>query len=355
MSRAYLQILRNVTTGGSRRLSSFAFPKTHRAVVIKAHGDSSVLSMEEDYPLHFRSSEDIADDEVVIQHSYAGLNFIDTYYRSGLYKQPLPFVGGGEIVGKIVYAGEDAKVGGAEIGMRVGCMNLGAYCEYSKLKFDQCVQIPDEVTDAVALSSMIQGLTAHYLIELAQDRWLNKDDWCVVHAGAGGTGSLLVQLAKLKGFRVLSTSSKSKVELAKKCGADIAVCYDELQEAVLSATNGSGAKAVFDGVGAKTAADSLDVCAPRGIVIFFGNASGPVPPVDPLKLVPKSLFITRPKLGDYIATKQELQRRADEIFEWIRSGSLQINTDKVFDLKDARLAHEYIEAGKTTGKVLIKI
>ena len=133
------------------------------------------------------------------------------------------------------------------------------------------------------------------------------------------------------------------------------MCYDELHKAVQSATNGFGAKAVFDGVGEKTAADSLDACASRGIVVFFGNASGPVPPVDPLKLVPKSLFITRPKLGDYIATKQELQRRADEIFEWIRNGSLQINTDKVFDLKDARLAHDYIESGKTTGKVLIKI
>ena len=212
-------------------------------------------------------------------------------------------------------------------------MNLGAYCEYSKLKFDQCIQIPEEVADATALSSMIQGLTAHYLVEIAQDQWLKEGDWCVVHAGAGGTGSLLVQMAKQKGFRVISTSSKSKIELAKKCGADIAVCYDELHKAVQSATNGFGAKAVFDGVGEKTAADSLDACASRGIVVFFGNASGPVPPVDPLKLVPKSLFITRPKLGDYIATKQELQRRADEIFEWIRNGSLQIKTDKVFDLK----------------------
>ena len=323
--------------------------------MIKTHGDSSVLSMEEKYPLNFKSSEDVSGDEVVVQHSYAGLNFIDTYYRSGLYKQPLPFIGGGEMVGKVVYAGETAKISGAKLGMRVGCMNLGAYCEYSKLKFDQCIQIPNEVADADALSSMIQGLTAHYLLEIAQDQWLKEGDWCVVHAGAGGTGSLLVQMAKLKGFRVISTSSKSKIELAKKHGADIAVCYDDLPKVVQSATNGFGAKAVFDGVGEKTAPDSLDACASRGIVVFFGNASGPVPPIDPLKLVPKSLFITRPKLGDYIATKQELQRRADEIFELIRNGSLQIKTDKVFDLKDARLAHDYIESGKTTGKVLIKI
>lgn len=339
----------------ANRFSTFAFPETQRAIVIKQHGPSDVLCYEKKYPVNFRSQEDVLEEEVIVKHSFAGLNFIDTYYRSGLYKQPLPFIGGGEAVGEIVHAGDKAKESGAYVGMRVGMLNLGSYCEYSKVDFQKCIQIPEQISDVIALSAIIQGLTAHYLVEIAEDYWLKKNDWCVVHAGAGGTGSLLIQLLKTKGARIISTSSENKVELAKACGADVAVTYSELRGAVAEVTDGMGVKTVFDGVGANTASDSLSVCALRGLVVYFGNASGPVPPVDPLNLVPRSLFITRPKLGDYITTREDLQRRANDIFNLIKNGSLNIKTDQTFALKDAKMAHDYIESAKTTGKVIIKI
>ena len=252
--------------------STNTFPETQRAIVIKEHGASDVLTYEKRYDTS--SLKDVSNNEVIVKHSYAGLNFIDTYYRSGLYKQPLPFIAGGEAVGEIVHVGEEAKLAGAAVGMRVGMMNLGSYCEYSKVDFNQCIQIPDNINDAVALSSIIQGLTAHYLVEIAEGSWLKKGDYCVVHAGAGGTGSLLIQILKLKGAKVISTSSEKKIELAKSYGADVAIEYSNLCETVENITSGFGVKTVFDGVGNKTASDSLSVCALRGLCIYFGNASG---------------------------------------------------------------------------------
>jgi len=289
--------------------------------------------------------------EVLVRNIATGVNFIDTYHRSGLYKKDLPFTLGTEGAGEVVECGATA-VTKFKQGDRVAYVGFGSYSQYSAINVERLVKIPRALSYEHACAGMIQGMTAHYL---AFDAYSISDrDVVVVQAAAGGTGQLLVQMAKIAGATVIGSSSSGKRELALSVGCDHVCGYDELEEKVKEVTNGDGVKAVYDGVGLATWKSSLNCVATRGTCVWFGNASGPVPPIDPLLLSAKSVRVMRPTLFHYISSREELEWRSGEVFNWIVTGKLKLVIDKEFALKDVVECHEYLEAGKTTGKLLLR-
>ena len=292
--------------------------------------------------------------EIVVDVAAAGLNYIDTYQRSGLYPMQLPFTPGLEGSGTVVSVGEG--VTGPALGERVAwTASIGSYAQRVKMPADNAVTVPEGVDLETAAAVPLQGMTAHYL---AIDTFpLSAGDRCLVHAGAGGVGLLLIQIAKLRGAEVFTTvGTPEKAELAAAAGADHTILYRDVDFAA-AITEVAGERpldVVYDGVGKSVFTQSLTLLRPRGMMVTFGNASGPVDPVSPLDLSANgSIFLTRPTLFHYVANRDELQRRADDLFGWIADGRLDIRIGARFDLAAAPDAHLALEGRQTTGKVLL--
>jgi NADPH2:quinone reductase len=286
----------------------------------------------------------------------SGVNFIDVYFRTGLYKSDLPIQLGMEAAGVVEAVAPDVTL--VKPGDRVAyAMARGSYAEYAVVPAWQLVPIPDALDFNSAAATMLQGMTAHYLAHSTFP--LKPGQSCIVHAAAGGVGLLLVQIAKNGGARVLATvGSDAKAALAKEAGADHVVNYSthDFQAEARGFTAGKGVDVVYDSVGAATFMKSLDSLRPRGMMVTFGNASGPVPAFEPALLNQKgSLFITRPSLGAYCATREELLWRANDLFQWILTGKLKLRIEHTYPLANARRAHEDLEGRKTTGKLLLLV
>jgi NADPH:quinone reductase len=288
----------------------------------------------------------------LVKVAASGVNFIDTYQRSGLYKIPLPAVLGSEGAGT-VEAGTLFKKGD-----RVAwAMARGSYAEYALVPESFLVALPDSVDFRDGAAAMLQGMTAHYLTHSTYA--LKKGDTALIHAAAGGTGLLLVQMAKLAGARVIgTTSTEAKAQLARTAGADEIILYSE-QDFVAETkrlTDGRGVDVVYDSVGHTTLLKSLDCVRPRGMAVSFGQSSGAVPAFEPLLLTQKgSLFFTRPSLGNYISDRKELDWRASDVFRWIAEKKLVLRVEHVYELAYAAQAHRDLEGRQTTGKLILLI
>lgn len=292
--------------------------------------------------------------EVVVKIAAAGINFIDVYFREGRYPASVPFVSGQEAGGVVSEVGTDVK--GFKPGDRVASINFaGAYAEYGVVPADRLVHVPNEVNDQQAAAALLQGMTAHYLL---YDTYpLKKGETALIHAAAGGVGLLLVQMAKNIGARVIARAgTEEKVKLAKEAGADEVILYskDDFETETKRLTGGKGVHVVYDGVGKTTFDKDLNVLRPRGYLVLFGGASGAVPPFDLIKLSQKgSLFVTRPSIGNYIATQEELQQRAGAVLSMVASGKVKLRISRDYSLQEAPQAHRDLEGRKTTGKLLI--
>jgi NADPH2:quinone reductase len=292
--------------------------------------------------------------EVLVRLEATGVNFVETYQRKGVYPMKLPYIPGEEGAGTVAAVGpgvEDVRVG-----ERVASVNLrGAYAELAVADANRVVAIPDGVSARDAAAVMLQGMTAHYLATSVHA--LQPGERCLVHAAAGGVGLLLCQIAKRRNAIVFgTTSSEVKARLARGAGADEVIDYTthDFAAEVARLTDGELLRVVYDSVGATTWAQSLDCLAPRGMLVLFGQSSGVVPPIDPLVLSRKgSLFLTRPTLAHYVATRDELVWRAGELLGWVSDGSLSVRIDRDVPLADAAEAHRAIESRRTTGKVLL--
>ena len=292
--------------------------------------------------------------EVRVRVAATGLNFIETYQRGGVYPVLLPFTPGAEFAGTVDATG--AGVTGFQVGDRVATANGSAgYAEYALAPAERLVQIPAAISFEQAAAVMLQGMTAHYLALSTYP--LKPGDTALVHAAAGGVGQLLVQVARLRGARVIGTvSTEEKALLAGEAGADEVILYtqQDFEAETKRLTGGQGVEVVYDGVGKTTFAKGLNCLKPRGYMVLFGGASGQVEPFNPQLLSQKgSLFLTRPTLGHYLLTRQELLWRAGDLFDWIASGRLKVRIDKTFPLAEAATAHAYIEERRTKGKVLL--
>jgi NADPH2:quinone reductase len=283
-----------------------------------------------------------------------GVNFIDVYFRTGLYKAPLPWTLGLEAAGTVEAVGPG--VDGVAVGDRVAWTGVpGAYAEMAVVPAARLVKLPAGLSFRDGAAAMLQGMTAHYLA--CSTYPLKPGDTCLVHAAAGGVGLLLCQVAKRRGATVVATvSTEAKAELARAAGADHVILYskEDFVDGVRRATGGSGVHVVYDGVGASTFAKSLDCLRPRGMMVLFGAASGPVAPFDPNDLQTKgSLFLTRPSLFHYIAAESELRDRAGDVLAWIAAGELKLRIEEEYPLARAADAHRALEGRRTTGKVLL--
>jgi NADPH2:quinone reductase len=284
----------------------------------------------------------------------AGLNFIEVYQRTGRYKVALPFIPGSEAGGRIVGTGEG--VSGVKVGDQVASQSFaGSYAEYALGPAERLMLLPAGLTARVGAAVMLQGMTAHYLA--CSTFPLAPGHTCLVHAAAGGVGLLLCQIAHRRGARVIGTvSTEEKAALAREAGADEVILYTQQDFATETKrlTAGAGVQVVYDSVGRTTFAKSLDCLAPRGMMVLYGQSSGPVEPVDPQILSQKgSLFLTRPTLAHYVAAEAELRERASEVLAWVADGSLKVRIGREFPLAAAAEAHAELEARRTTGKVLL--
>ncbi len=286
--------------------------------------------------------------QALVKIAAAGVNFIDVYYRIGLYPAEPPVMLGSEGAGTVEAVGPD--VSQVQVGDRVVyAMNRGSYAEYAVIPAAQLIKIPAAVDFNTAAAAILQGMTAHYLTHSTYP--LKSGDSCLIHAAAGGTGLLLVQMAKALGARVIGTvGNPQKAKLAKDAGADEVIVYT--QENFVE--KAKGMHVVYDSVGKATFMQSLDCLRPRGMMVTFGNASGPVPEIAPLLLSQKgSLFLTRPTLVQYVATPEELAWRAGDVLNWIGEGKLKIHIHKVYKLADAAQAQRDLESRATSGKLLL--
>jgi NADPH2:quinone reductase len=319
-----------------------------KAIRIHQHGDPEVLVFEE------APRPEPGPGEARVRLQAVGVNYIDTYHRRGLYEVALPFVPGMEGSGIVDAVGDG--VNNVAVGDRVAyAMQLGAYAEYTTVPAWRLVKLPGYLDADIAAAVMLQGMTAHYLTHSTYA--VQEGDHILVHAAAGGMGLLLVQMAKLRGAQVIGTTSTAeKAGLAREYGADHIIPYTEVDfaAAALELTHGEGVNVVYDGVGQKTFLQGLDCLRPRGYMVLYGQASGPVPPLNPQILNQKgSLFLTRPSLGHYAASTEEIHERTADIFNWIGSGSLKVRIDRHFPLAEAAAAHRYIEGRQTKGKLLL--
>jgi len=292
--------------------------------------------------------------EVRVRVKATGLNFVETYHRKGLYPNPLPFTPGAEFAGTIDALGEG--VTDFKPGDRVGTASgQGGYAEFAIAPATQLVHVPEPISLEQAAAVLLQGMTAHYLT--LSTYALKPGDTVLVHAAAGGVGQLLVQIAKKLGARVIATvSTDEKARIAREAGADEVILYSQqdFEAETKRLTGGKGVEVVYDGVGKTTFAKGLNCLKLRGLMVLYGQASGPVEPINPQILNQKgSLFLTRPTLGHYLLTREELLWRAGDLFRWITSGELKVRIDRTFPLKEASAAHSYMEERRTKGKVLI--
>lgn len=292
--------------------------------------------------------------EIRIRIEAAGVNFIDTYQREGRYPLDLPVTLGMEAGGVVEAAGPGVDT--IRVGDRVVYADqLGAYAELQIVSAASAVKVPDGVETRIAVAALLQGMTAHYL---THDTYpLRSGDIALVHAAAGGVGHLLTQISKIRNAKVIATcGTTDKAELARSLGADEVIVYTEqsFRDATQRSTDGRGVDVVYDGVGKATFMDSLSCLRPRGMMVLYGAASGPVDPLDPQELNRRgSLFLTRPTLAHYTAQRAELERRANDLFGWIADGRLEVRIDRTFALEEAADAHRYLEGRQTQGKLLL--
>lgn len=292
--------------------------------------------------------------EAVVKIAASGVNFIDVYYREGRYKATPPFVLGQEAAGAVLAVGNDVKL--VKVGDRVAwCGQLGAYAEYAAVPADRLVSIPKGVSDQQAAAAMLQGMTAQYLSHSTYP--LKRGETALVHAAAGGVGLLLVQMAHNIGARVIGTvSTEEKAKLARAAGADDIILYTQtdFEAETRRLTGGKGVDVVYDSVGKTTFEKSLNVLRPRGMMVLFGGSSGAVPLFDPIVLSQKgSLYLTRPTLFVYTASREELVARSQAVFGMLASGKLKLRIEYTYPLAEAQRAHRDLEGRKTTGKLLL--
>jgi len=291
--------------------------------------------------------------QAVVKIAASGVNFIDVYYRTGLYKSDKPVSLGMEAAGFVEQVAADVTE--VAVGDRVVyAMARGSYAEHAPVPVSQLIKVPDGMDLNLAAASMLQGMTAHYLTN--STFVLKRGDTALVHAAAGGTGLLIVQIAKRLGARVYGTvSNEEKAEAAKQAGCDEAIIYTQQDfEAEVKRLSPSGVDVVYDSVGAMTFMKSLNCLRTRGMMVAFGQSSGAVQPIDPLVLSQKgSLFLTRPTLANYTSARDELQWRAADVLNWIAEGKLKIRIDRTYPLSEAAQAHRDLEGRKTTGKLLL--
>ena len=319
-----------------------------KAIRISQYGGAEVLSFED---------IDVADPgegQVRITIEAAGVNFIDTYHRTGLYPLNLPLTLGLEGAGIVNAVG--AGISDLAEGDRVAWKSVeGSYAEQVVADVAEVVKIPSDVATKTAAAVMLQGLTSHYLVNSTYP--IQEGDTCLVHAAAGGVGLLLVQMAKMRGARVIgTTSTEEKAALARGAGADDIILYTErdFEAEVLRLTDGQGVEVVYDSVAKATWEKSINCLKPRGYMVFFGNASGPVPPIDPLLLSQRgSIYLTRPTLNSYTQTREEYLQRTHEVMGWIQNGELDVRIGEEHPLENTAEAHNRLEGRQTTGKVLL--
>jgi NADPH:quinone reductase len=292
--------------------------------------------------------------QALVKVDAAGVNFIEVYQRTGLYKVQLPFIPGSEAGGTVIEVG--SQVSTVKVGDRVASQGFaGSYAEFSLASADRLVSLPDGLSTRVGAAVMLQGMTAQYLA--CSTFPLSPGHTCLVHAAAGGVGLLLCQIAHSRGARVIGTvSTEEKADLAREAGAHEVILYtqQDFQTETMRLTGQGGVDVVYDSVGRTTFAKGLDSLAPRGMMVLYGQSSGPVDPIDPQILSQKgSLFLTRPTLGHYVATREELRQRAATVLGWVADGTLKVRIGREFPLAAAAEAHRELEARRTTGKVLL--
>ncbi len=315
---------------------------------IHEHGDAGVLSLETaEVPRP-------GPGEALLRIEAIGLNFIEVYHRTGLYKVPLPFTLGSEAAGTVEDVGPGVTV--VQAGDRVASLNVrGAYAEYAVADAERLVPLPDRVSTKAAAAVLLQGITAHFLAFSTYP--LQRGDTCLVHAAAGGVGLLLCQMAKRRGARVIgTTSTEEKAALAREAGADDVILYTRTNfvDEVKRLMGGKGLQVVYDSVGRSTFTGGLDLLAPRGLMVLFGQSSGPIEPFNPQVLSAKgSLYLTRPSIGAYTATRAELLERAGDVLGWVADGSLEVRIDREFPLAQAAQGQRELEGRRTRGKVLL--
>ena len=319
-----------------------------RAIQVQHTGEPDVLQLADLPTPHPKPNE------AVVKLAASGVNFIDTYQREGRYKVPLPFVLGQEGAGVVTSVGSD--VTSVKVGDRVAWAGaLGSYAEYAAVPADRLVPIPSVVTEQQAAAVLLQGMTAHYL---SHDTFpLKRGQTALIHAAAGGVGLLLVQMAHEIGAKIIATvSTDEKAALAQQAGADEVILYSksDFETETKRITANKGVDVVYDSVGKTTFEKGLNVLRPRGYMVLFGGSSGAVPPFDLIQLSTKgSLYVTRPTLGHYTATTDELHARAGAVFAMVAAGKLKLRVEHTYKLTDARQAHRDLESRKTTGKLLL--
>jgi NADPH:quinone reductase len=321
-----------------------------KAIRVHEHGGPEVMKLE-DVPLPEPGPK-----QALVRLAASGVNFIDVYFRTGLYKAETPTALGSEGAGIVEKIGPDVTE--VAVGDRVAyAMARGSYAEYAVVVSAALVKLPDAITFEQAAAAMLQGMTAQYLTHTTYP--LKQGDTCLVHAAAGGAGLLTVQMAKMRGARVFGTvSTEAKAQLARENGADDVIRYTEqdFEQEVKRLTNGRGVDVVYDSVGKTTFDKSLNCLRPKGMMVLFGSSSGPVPPVDPQTLNAKgSLFLTRPSLAHHVLTRDELLWRAGDVLNAVASGTLKLRIDRVYPLSQVADAHRALESRATTGKLIIRI
>ena len=317
-----------------------------QAIQILTTGSADVLTLR-DLP-----TPTVGPGEAFIRIEASGVNFIDTYFREGRYPAHLPYTLGQEAAGTIVALGPNVST--VKVGDRVAwCGIPGTYAQFAVAPVSRLVQIPESVTAAQAAAAILQGMTAHYLSHAAYP--IQTGDEVLIHAGAGGTGLLLIQMAKFRGAHVFTTvSTEEKAALVRAAGADEVILYTQEDFAAKIKKLTSGLHAVYDSVGKTTFDKSLEVLRPRGTLVLFGGSSGAVPPFDLIKLsLLGSLYITRPTLRDYIATRADLESRAGDVFNTVAAGTLKLRIEHTYPLAEAAQSHRDLESRKTTGKLIL--
>ena len=315
-------------------------------------GGTGVLTFE-DFPIG-----EVKNNEILVKINYAGLNFIDIYFREGIYTPPqFPFVLGKEGIGTVVAVGKGVTNFKQDDTVVFSDCVTGSYAQYAIVKETLAIKIDNKLDKKEVVASFVQGLTAHYLITASYQ--IKPKDKILVHAASGGVGLLLIQMAKLKGAYVIGTVSNSqKAQLAKSYGADEVIVYTDYQfkDKIMASTNKKGCNVVYDSVGKPTFEQSLAVTCMRGTVVLYGQSGGVVPPFDLNRLnAAGSLFVTRPTLFHHIANYDEYLQRASDIFDWINTGKLNIKIYQIFPFEQIPQAHNVIEQRLSTGKILIKI
>lgn len=325
-----------------------ALAEEMRAIVVREHGGPEGMRIES------RPRPAIGAHDVLVRVEAAGVNFIDVYQRSGIYRTPTPFTPGNEGAGTVVEAGTDVR--DLSIGDRVAFVNLiGSFAEYGRVPAERAIRLPDALTTREAAALMLQGMTAHYLAHSTYE--IAVGDVVLVHAAAGGVGLLLCQMAHALGAHVIGTvSTAAKAELARGAGVRDVILYTERDfvEEVRRITGGRGADVVYDSVGAATFDGSMRSLRPRGMLVLFGGSSGPVPPFDPQLLNRRgSLFLTRPNLAHYIATPEELRWRAESVMQAVATRALTLRIEAEYPLDRAAEAFRALESRRTSGKLLL--